>query len=174
MIKLIAFLLILAALAMFLPNASVAQTPSPAKADFDKLVDEFFDVFFQYHPTQGTAAGFHQYDPKLEDFSRAGVDAETAAMTTMQSQLASFDKSKLAEDDAADLQILQDTIRARFLELQEIQMWRKDADQYTTGATVSVFLIMKRNFAPQEERLRSVIARERQIPKVFEAARKNL
>ena len=53
-------------------------------------------------------------------------------------------------------------------------MWRKDPDQYTSGATYPVFLIMKRNFAPQQERLRSVIARELQIPKVFDAARQNL
>jgi uncharacterized protein (DUF885 family) len=135
--KTIAFLF---ALFMFLPNTSAAQTS--AKADFDKLVDEFFEVFFQHHPSQGTAAGFHQYDAKLEDFSRAGVEAEIAAMTTMQAKLGTFDKAKLGEDDAADLEILQDTIRARFLELQNIQMWRKDADEYTTGATESIFLIM--------------------------------
>ncbi|HEX4487001.1 MAG TPA: DUF885 family protein, partial [Terriglobales bacterium] len=156
---------------MPLSITSAAQT---SKADFDKLVDDFFDVFFQHHPSQGTAAGFHQYDTKLEDFSKAGIDAETADMTKMQAKLAAFDNSKLGEDDAADLQILQDTIRARFLELQNIQMWRKDADEYTSGATESIFQIMKRNFAPQAERLRSVIAREKQIPKVLEAARKNL
>ena len=169
MIKRVSVLLLLAFL-FAVPYIATAQS----KANYDKLVDEFFDVYFQYHPTQGTAAGFHQYDPKLEDFSRAGIDAETAALTKMQSQLESFDKSKLSEGDAADLQILQDTIRARFLEFRDIRMWRKDPDQYTTGATYAVFLIMKRNFAPQEERLRSVIARERQIPKVFEAARQNL
>ena len=53
-------------------------------------------------------------------------------------------------------------------------MWRKDPDVYTSGVSYSVFLIMRRNFAPQAERLRSVIARERQIPKALEAARQNL
>ena len=171
MIKRVAFLILLFSVSITFPDAAQA---TQSKADFDKLVDDFFAVYFQYHPTQGTAAGFHQYDPRLEDFSRAGIDAETAALTKMQSQLESFDKSKLSEGDAADLQILQDTIRTRFLEFRDIRMWRKDPDQYTTGATYAVFLIMKRNFAPQEERLRSVIARERQIPKVFEAARQNL
>src|ERR1700733_9760497 len=118
MIKRIASLFVV--LAMSFPITSVAQT---AKADFDKLVDDFFQIFFQHHPSQGTAAGFHQYDTRLEDFSKAGVDAEIGDMTQMQAKLAAFDKSKLGEDDAADLQILQDTIRARFLELREIQMW---------------------------------------------------
>ena len=171
MLKRIAVLLILLTLSAVLPSTGRAQS---SQSDFDKLVDEYFDVFFQYHPTQGTAAGFHQYDTKLEDYSLASLDAESAANEKLQAKLNGFDKSKLSEESAADLQILQDTIRARALEFQDIQMWRKDPDQYTSGATYGVFLIMKRNFAPQEQRLRSVVARERLIPKVFEAAAKNL
>ncbi len=170
MAKCLAILMILTTFVMR-PSAAEAQ---PTPSDFDKLVDEYFAVFFQYHPTQGTAAGFHQYDAKLEDYSKAALDAESAANDKLQAKLSGFDKSKLTEESAADLQILQDAIRARALELNSIQMWRKDPDQYTSGATYGVFLIMKRNFAPQEERLRSVVARERLIPKVFEAAAKNL
>jgi hypothetical protein len=40
--------------------------------------------------------------------------------------------------------------------------------------TSSIFTLMSRNFAPQPERLRSVIARERQILPVFDGARTNL
>ena len=43
-------------------------------------------------------------------------------------------------------------------------MWRKDPNLYVGGVTESIFVIIKRSFAPPEERLRSVIARERQIP----------
>jgi len=65
-------------------------------------------------------------------------------------------------------------IDSRLLELQTIQMWRKDPDVYTSGVSYGVFLIMRRNFAPPAERLRSVIARERQIPQTLETARQNL
>ena len=53
-------------------------------------------------------------------------------------------------------------------------MWKKDPDSYTGGITNSIFLIMKRNYAPAEERLRSAIAREKQVPKALEYARENL
>jgi uncharacterized protein (DUF885 family) len=49
-------------------------------------------------------------------------------------------------------------------------MWRKDPNVYVGGVTDSIFLIIKRNFAPAEERLRSVIAREKQIPEALMAA----
>ena len=53
-------------------------------------------------------------------------------------------------------------------------MWRKDPDVYISDLSYGVFMIMRRNFAPPAERLRSVIAREREIPRVLEAARQNI
>src|SRR5207237_4520050 len=60
------------------------------------------------------------------------------------------------------------------LELEDIQMWKKDPDRYTGGVTNSIFVIMKRNYAAPEQRLRAAIDRERQIPKALEYARQNL
>jgi uncharacterized protein (DUF885 family) len=45
---------------------------------------------------------------------------------------------------------------------------------YSSGATNAIFAIMSRSFAPPEERLKSTIARERLIPRVFQSARENL
>ena len=66
------------------------------------------------------------------------------------------------------------SIHAGLLELEDIQMWKKDPDSYTGGVTNSIFVIMKRNYAAPEERLRAAIDRERQIPKALEYARQNL
>ncbi len=58
--------------------------------------------------------------------------------------------------------------------LEQIRPWEKNPDVYSSGITNSIFVIMARTFAPPEERLKSVIAREKQIPAVFQAARQNL
>lgn len=155
-------------------NAPAPANKSAATADFDKLVDEFFDFYFSFHPTLATSAGFHQYDTRLEDYSRSGAAAEIAGLKKMQARFEGVDRSKLPPDSAADLDFLLASIRSGLLELETIQMWRKDPDIYTTGPTYSIFLIMKRNFAAQDERLRSVIAREKEMLKVFAAARENL
>ena len=155
------------------PPAAVAQS-APAQAAFDKLVDDYFDFYFQFHPTSGTQAGFHQYDEKLEDFSRNGVDAEIAGLARFQNKFSSMQRSQLPEESAGDLEVLTSSIQARLLELQSIQMWRKDPDVYVSELSYGVFLIMRRDFAPPADRLRSVIAREREIPRVLEAARQNI
>jgi uncharacterized protein (DUF885 family) len=143
-------------------------------AQFHHLVDQYFDFYFQFHPTDGTAAGFHQYDAKLEDLSPAARDAEIAGLNDYLRKFQQVPEAKLPEESAGDLQFLVSTIHARLLALQEIQMWRKDPDRYTSTLSYSVFVVMKRNFAPAEERLRSVIAREKAAPGLFAAARHNL
>jgi hypothetical protein len=41
------------------------------KEQFQKVSDEYLDqVYFHYSPTSGTLAGYHQYDPQLESYSR--------------------------------------------------------------------------------------------------------
>jgi uncharacterized protein (DUF885 family) len=155
---------------------SLAPNPPPASAsgDFAKLVDGYFALHFQYHPTMATAAGFHQYDPQLEDYSRAAVDGEAGQLKALEARLERVDAGRLPLQDRDDLALLESTIQSRLLDLESIAMWRKDPDLCTSGVTYSIYVIIKRNFAPAEARLRSVIARERQIPAALEAARRNL
>ena len=158
---------------------SVRSIPSDipttnAPAQFDKLVDEYFNFYFEFHPTEATAAGFHQCDGKLEDYSRSAVDAEVVKLKALQTRFDLLDPAKLAPMSAGDLELLKCTIKSRLLELDTIGMWRKDPDLYTSGVTRSIYLIIKRNFAPPEVRLCSVIAREGAIPTAIVAARQNL
>ena len=134
----------------------------------DPLFERFFDeYYFRYYPTAGTSAGFHQYDSKLEDYSKAGVSARTAA-------LRQFEKHFAALSPSADRDLVLGRIRADLLELEKIRSWEKNPDVYSSGITNSVFVIMSRAFAPPDDRLRSVIARENQMPAVFASARENL
>jgi uncharacterized protein (DUF885 family) len=153
---------------------NMSAEPPRNQTDFDRLVDSYFDVYFQFHPTDATAAGFHQYDNKLEDLTRASREGEIADLRLFGAEFEHIDPAKLTSEGAGDLAFLQSKIKGRLLELQTLQMWRKDPNLYVGGVTDAVFVIIKRNFAPPEERLRSVIARERLIPAVLMTARSNL
>ncbi|MGB6194572.1 MAG: DUF885 domain-containing protein, partial [Terracidiphilus sp.] len=52
--------------------------------------------------------------------------------------------------------------------------WQKNPDIYSSTAANAVFSIMERKFAPPEDRLRSLVQRERQIPGLLDQARLNL
>lgn len=162
---------LLLSLIMTLPL--IAQE-KPAASGWDKLVDEFFDSYFQFNPTSGTASGFHQYDTQLEDYSRAGVDKQVAWANEWLGRLAKFDTKPLNSEQRQDYEMVVSNLKSTLLELQDIRSWEKNPDRYSSGITSSAFVIMSRKFASQEERMKSLIAREKQMPEVFKYARQNL
>jgi uncharacterized protein (DUF885 family) len=146
-----------------------------ADAAWDALVDEYFDqAYFKFQPTAGTMAGLHQYDPQLEDYSRGGVDREIETLRRFESRFMAADSKGLNEVQAADREILLGAIRGRLLTLETIRPWEKQPDTYSGGVTNSVYVILIRKFAPVDVRLKSAVAREKQIPAVFAEAQKNL
>jgi len=173
-------LLTLLAVLFFVMSANLsAQNPPPTvsapafDAHYDQLVDQYFDGYFKIHATEGTSAGFHQYDSQLEDFSRAGLDRDLAFLKEYQQKFAALHPPS-RPTAAADLEFLRSSIAGQLLDLENIRMWEKDPDLYSSFISASAFTIMSRNYAPQAERLRALVARERQMPRAFDAARHNL
>jgi len=132
------------------------------------LTDRFFDeYYFPFNPSSATSAGIHKYDDQIEDYSKAGVAARVAKLKQFEAEFA-----KLPAEPDRDLVL--STIRANLLEYETIRNWERNPDVYSSGISSSAFTIMSRTFAPPEARLRSLIARERKMPQVLEAARVNL
>jgi len=159
---------------LFFASSAPSAMPADTTNDFNQLVDKYFHFYFSFHPTEATAAGFHQYDPKLEDYSAGSQEQQIRELRDFLAGFEAIDDSKLPADTAADRDWITSSIHSELLELENIQMWRKDPDRYTSGVTNSIFVIMKRNYAQPDERLRSVIEREEQIPKALQFARQNL
>ncbi|MHB1743937.1 MAG: DUF885 domain-containing protein [Acidobacteriaceae bacterium] len=159
------------------PGANSAMTPTNAQhnSKWMHLVDAYFDtVYLPFNPTQGTSAGLHQYDGKLENYSRASLDKEAAALRTYEKKVAAFPSGELNPSDEGDREFLLGTIRSQLLTLGTIRPWQKDPDTYSSGITNSAFTIIERNYAPAEVRLAALIEREKQMPAALDAARVNL
>jgi uncharacterized protein (DUF885 family) len=156
---------------------AVAQHVSAdgAAQTFHLLSEQYFqDVYFKYSPTSGTAAGLHEYDTQLEDYSAAGQMKQAAALHQYEKKLMAIDASALDAEPAADYQILLNSMRAALLQIEVIRFWEKNPDNYSSGVTGSIFTIMERPYAPVNTRLRAAIEREKKMPQVFLEARKNL
>jgi uncharacterized protein (DUF885 family) len=168
----------IAALAgVFMLGSASAQRVSAdgAVQTFEFLSEQYFsDVYFKYQPTQGTSAGFHEYDTQLEDYSQATLDKQKAALHVWEKKIAAIDPAALDAPQAADREILLNSIHSELLTLEVIQPLQKNPDTYSSGATNSIFVLMERPFSPANARLRSVVEREKLIPEQLQNARKNL
>jgi uncharacterized protein (DUF885 family) len=162
-----ALALALALSALAAPAARAASAPRAYAA----IVDAYFDDYFAAHPSQATDVGFHQYDAKLEDISAAAHESNRARLRKYLAELEAVDAKRLPLSDRDDLEMLESSIRAQLLEEETVRMWRRNPDIYSSLVTGSVFSLMKRDFAPVDERLRSVVAREELAPALLTAAR---
>jgi len=155
--------------------SGVASQRADATARWNALADDYIDqILFRFNPSQGTTAGLHQFDAQLEDYSRANIDKQVGALQEFEKRVVAFDASALSPTNAADREMLLGAIRSSLLTLQVIRPWEKDPDSYSGTASGGVYVIMIRKFAPTNDRLRSAVARERQIPALLAAARQNL
>jgi hypothetical protein len=169
------FALLMASLTALAQPHHAAPAATGNDKVFTSLADQYFDkYYFKFNPSQGTAAGFHQYDSQLEDYSRASLDQQITTLKSFQKVVAKIDPQQLSQAARVDHTLILDSINARLLTLENIRPWEKNPDQYSSGITNSIFVIMARTFAPPAERIKSVIAREKQVPTVFRAARRNL
>jgi uncharacterized protein (DUF885 family) len=123
------------AILLSVSSKSFAQGPpqSPAAAEFNKLVNEYFDAFFKFNPSQGTAAGFHQYDSQLEDPSQAGRAAEIASIKEFEPRFDGVKAEELSPQAASDLELVKSDMNGRLLKLQEIRSGRKTRTSIRAG-----------------------------------------
>ncbi|HEY3202896.1 MAG TPA: DUF885 domain-containing protein [Thermoanaerobaculia bacterium] len=172
----IAFISVLALLAL-----ASAQTPrsnrtaaSGSDPVFAKFVDDYFDGLFASRPTEGTHAGFHQYDTRMPDLSRAGIERRIGELKGQLARLLAFDRARLPFDDAIDAAALEGKIRSELLDLDTLRTWERSPMPYAGLAGFAVHGLIKRDFAPAAERLRSVVARLTAIPAICAAAKANV
>lgn len=147
----------------------------PQSGSWDALVDRYFnEAVFPFNPSQATEAGIHNFDNSIEDYSRATIQKEEAALGRFEHDAQAFPATSLTEEQKLDREMVVANIRSSLLSLESIRMWEKNPDTYSSGASTAAFVIMARNFAPAPDRLRALIARERLMPKLFAEAKNNL
>ncbi len=141
-------------------------------AEYEAVAEEYIKTYLAAHPLEGTALGLHEYDGKISDYSRLALDAELSRLRRFDDRLAKFDPSKLSPRQSIDLRILQAAVKRDLFEMQDMSVFERNPMVYARAADVNVYI--KRNFAPLEDRVRSLIAIESQIPNILIAARTNL
>ncbi len=145
-----------------------------APASYAELVKAYYDDGFRAHPAQATFNGLHDYDGKLDDVSLAAHAAEAKRLKTALAAFQAIDPATLSPTDRDDRDVLIGQIKGELFYEERIPTWRTNPDRYIQLATESVFTLIQRDFAPLPDRMRSAIAREKQIPAMLATAKRNL
>jgi uncharacterized protein (DUF885 family) len=167
--KVSAFALFL--IALCLPRAS-SSAKQIADAEYEAVAEEYIKGYLAARPLEGTMLGLHEYDGKITDYSRLALDAELSRLRRFDDRLTKFDPAKLSPRQSIDLRILQAAVKKELFDMQEMSIFERNPMVYARAADLNIYI--QRNFAPLEDRVRSLTTIESQIPNVLIAARTNL
>lgn len=167
-IILLQFVLILALVGCNKNDKNLAS----ADAAFDKLSEDYLKGYLDWRPESGVYLGLHEYDGKISDFSKASIDAEVARLKDFDSKFSKVDSASLSTKQYYDWKMLCSNVKKELFSLEDLKVYNKNPMTYAGVIDVNIYI--KRNFAPIEQQIKSIIAIENEAPKLYEAAKANL
>ncbi len=160
-------------LAWLLAGCSELLAADPAvETRFALLSEEFISGYLAWRPATGTALGLHEHDGKLTDLSHASLLNEVTRLKLFDQKLASLPVASLGPKSLHDYRVLRAGIANELFAFEDLQSYTRNPMTYAGVLDVNIYI--KRDFAPLEDRVRSIIAIEKEAPRVMAAARANL
>lgn len=166
------FTLLLAALLHF-SSADGQPASRPAESEqWNAFVEAFIDSHFSAHPDRAVHAGRHEYDGKLPDWSRDGLQRETARLRTERDKALSFDPATLDDRQRFERDCLLAAVDRNLFWLGSAGWPYRNPYFYEAALDPNVYLT--RPYAPLVKRMRAYIDYAKAIPGAVEQIRDNL
>ena len=138
------------------------------------FVDEYLAYLHEVHPTNATFDGIHVHDDLLEDLSRQAVDRQIRDLGGFARRLAAIDPGRLTDVERLERPALENSIRARLFELEQVRTWERNPQFYADIIATSIAGQALFEYAPLSERARRIVSKLRQVPRLVQAARDNI
>lgn len=140
--------------------------------DFEKLSQDYLKGYLDWRPQSGVALGLHEYDGKITDYNKASIDAEIARLKDYDKKFSAIDSASLSTKEYYDWKLLCSNIKNELFSFEDLKVFNKNPMTYAGAIDVNIYV--KRNFAPIEQQIKSIIAIENEAPKLYAAAKANL
>ena len=163
---------LLACISLLLLSLAPNLHAQDSDAEFASVSDEFIRGYLAARPLEAVALGFHEFDGKINDYTRLSIDAEVSRLKRFDDRLKKFDLSKLNARNSIDLRILQAAISRELFMIQDMAIFERNPMTYANAVDLNIYI--SRKFAPLDDRVRSIVAIEAQIPNIMIAGKTNL
>ena len=152
----------------------VASTAPAAKAvaGWSGFVESFIQARFEADPYFAVQAGRHEFDGKMPDLSRAGLDAEVANLRKFQGDLANYDPVALTPEQRFEREYLKWVVDSQLFWLASAEAPYRNPAWYLDRLDPSMYLT--REYAPLPKRLEGFLGYARAVPGLTASIRANL
>ena len=153
------------------PSKGAAHLPLMQRR-FEQFVRRYVDARFAFDPGSATQAGVHTWDARLPDYSPAAIAQEVRRIRAALIELGEIDRQQLDTRTKLDFDLYQRKIESDLFGLTEERRFENDPGTYNVGGSFDA--LISQEFAPPGTRLKSLIGRLRETPRVLAQGRENL
>ncbi len=130
-------------------------------------------------PSSATAQGYHEHngvslDDQLDDASPEGVRVAHELYERFLQQSAQFLKTRLNDEEKADIEVIRLQCQYQLLELDKIQSYRHNPASYVELVGNAIYSPLVLQYAPKSKRFAQITSRLEKIPAFVESAKRNL
>ncbi|ABL99922.1 DUF885 domain-containing protein [Shewanella amazonensis] len=153
-------------------HATASSVTSQQTQSFASFSEAFIDSLWQVAPTWALYSGYHKYDGILEVADEAQRAKTLAFVNSQREMLQAFNTKNLSTSELIDYRLIENLLNSVEWEQTRFRAWQWDPSGYNVAGGFAQ--IINEDFAPLDERLRSVVSRLENVPAYYEAARKNI
>jgi uncharacterized protein (DUF885 family) len=151
-----------------------AKDPPGADAAWEGFTQRYLAEYCASHPERAVNLGFHQFDGKLPDLSRAGIARDVVRLQGEQREAAAFDPARLSEAHRFERAHLLAYFDEQLFWLVSAQDPFHNPSYYQRALGGSANLYVLREYAPPATRMKAYIAYAKAVPDAIAQVRENL
>ena len=152
-------------------NSTSVKTEINAQT-FSNFSSQFISELWKQYPTWALYSGFHKYDSTLTVPDAKSRLKSLQFVAHQKSNLNSFDLDSLNASQQIDYHLIQNLLNSFEWEINRGKSWQWNPAQYNVAGGFAQ--LTNENFAPLDERLRSVLGRMANVPAYYRAAEANI
>ena len=134
---------------------SILNTFATSQDDaFQKVAHDYVEQYLKANPEQATELGDHRFDGELTDYSTEARAKDLATQKEFRDKLNAIDGSQLTGANNIDFRILKENIDYEIFRAEELKEPEWNPLVYMQSLANSLYLLVARDFAPAEKRIR--------------------
>jgi len=144
-----------------------------ANSRFDQTTQEMFETFIRRDPVLATSLGTHNYDHLLPDETLQAKFEDIEIIKRFLKDFEAFPDAELIKERRFERDLAIDSLRLSLFFEEDLRLWSSSPEAPHTLGT-SLFLLLTREFAPLEDRLKSLNGRIKAIPRFLKDSKERI
>ncbi|WP_159476008.1 DUF885 family protein [Dyadobacter sp. 3J3] len=175
-VKITTLLLSVFLLPSFLYSGCKSSTSEDKGSGSDKAFENysasFIEALWKQNPDWATTAGYHKYDSVLVIPDDKSIESSIVFTKSQLNSLAAINPKQLSAANQTDFYLIQNLLKESQWNTDTLKSYQWDPSSYNVSGTFA--FILTENYAPLNERLRSIKGRLVNVAEYYEAAKNSI